>query len=223
VAVEDVGARKALDSGNMSDVMFCPDCATNLDAVPTGEVCPGCKGSNRSAIASPGAAESAATADRVTGIVVTKADNRPWVEKWQMVLHSLDKVCEVYANSNGLGTIEIECRVDSFFVECDHLRDWLLWDTSLPAITETTIDRKVDSTAALSLCRDICNTHKHHTRRSGRTARVRGVAIDAPRATVAIEVDWALPAATTVDALQLAEDCVQSWRDFFDEHGINTP
>ncbi len=42
-------------------------------------------------------------------------------------------------------------------------------------------------------------------------------------ARVTIEVNWATPQATKVDALDLAEDCVKSWRAFFVRFAIAEP
>jgi hypothetical protein len=37
---------------------------------------------------------------------------------------------------------------------------------------------------------------------------------------VTIEVDWATPKASTVDALDLANECVDSWQAFLKQNGI---
>ncbi|MGI8513672.1 MAG: hypothetical protein ACR2NT_00755 [Acidimicrobiia bacterium] len=38
-----------------------------------------------------------------------------------------------------------------------------------------------------------------------------------------IEVDWATPKATTVDALDLANECIDSWRAFLKDFRIPEP
>jgi hypothetical protein len=106
-------------------------------------------------------------------------------------------------------------------VDCDHLRDWLGSDPTLP-ITSADLDAHVLG-SPLKIGNAICNTHKHHTRRSGTTARIRDTVLGPEVARVTIEIDWATPHATTVDALQLAEECVASWRAFFAQHNIAEP
>ena len=54
-------------------------------------------------------------------------------------------------------------------------------------------------------------------------ARIRETDVTPTGARVSIEIDWATPRATTVDALDLAEDCVASWRAFFAKFGIAEP
>ncbi len=62
---------------------------------------------------------------------VTRGDHRPWSEKWHTVLHALDHVDEIYSGeAHLLGSIEIDRRVTTFFVECDHLRDWMKGDAA---------------------------------------------------------------------------------------------
>jgi hypothetical protein len=49
-------------------MMFCPDCNTNLDAVPVDDPCPGCGGKRRSAVAYAEVARAVATAPPVTAV-----------------------------------------------------------------------------------------------------------------------------------------------------------
>lgn len=86
------------------------------------------------------------------------------------------------------------------------------------------VNAHYQSTSALQICNAICNTHKHHTRWPGRTtARIREVVTSPQGHQISIEVDWATPTATTVDALDLANECVASWRVFFAANGIIEP
>jgi hypothetical protein len=204
--------------------MFCPDCNTNLDDVPGDAACPGCGGQARSAVAQAGTAGVVAMAGGLS-TTITRGDHRPWTEKWLTVLNCLDKLAEAYGPAGqALGNAEVEARVETFFVECDHLRDWLDKDVAaLAPATASDIEAHFLASPALCTCNAICNTHKHHTRRSGTTARIRQTSMSPAGARVSIEVDWALPSATTVDALDLANDCVKSWRSFFTTFGISEP
>ncbi len=112
----------------------------------------------------------------------------------------------------------------TFFVECDHLRDWLDKDVAaLAPAPANDIGAHFRASPALCMCNAICNTHKHHTRRSGTTARIRQTSMSPAGASVSIEVDCASPSPTTVDALDLANDCVKAWRAFFTAFRISEP
>jgi hypothetical protein len=205
-------------------MMFCPDCGMNLDEVEVGAPCPGCGGGRRSAIAHAETASVKVMAGEVS-LKVTKGDDRPWEEKWLEVLKRLDDVRATYSgDARGFGSMEIDRRVEDFFSECNHVRDWLIGDVArLPTVTVAVIDQHFWSSAPLRTCNAICNTDKHHTRSTGATARIRSTDVTPTGARVTIEVDWALPSATRVDALQLADKCVASWRAFFTTHAIAEP
>lgn len=209
----------------MPSMPYCPNCFRTLDDVPQGQPCPGCGGAERCV---PLAAKLEATSTMTASIEMklTKGDFRPWIEKWLMIEHALSALEDSYRDP-GIRSIEVELRVDSFFVECFHLWDWLHKNVgkgtppSLPGVTHADIDAYLKGSATLLLCKDICDTHKHHTRNVGRrTAAIRDVLIGATGAAVTIEVDWGLPSATTIDALALAHDCVASWEAFFAACGI---
>jgi len=156
---------------------------------------------------------------------ITRGDHRPWTERWLTVLHRRDALRATYSDSAlGLGDSEIDRRAMAFFVECDHLRDWLKGDlNALPGVTAAGIDNHAQGSVPLRRCNAISNTDKHHTRRLGTTARIRETSITPTGARVSIEVDWASPNATTIDALDLANECVESWRSFFTTFGITAP
>lgn len=79
---------------------------------------------------------------------------------------------------------------------------------------------------ALQVCNAMCNTDKHHTRStpSDMTARIRTTSLPPNAgAVVTVEVDWGTNDATKWDALELAHECVESWRTFFAARGIPEP
>jgi len=205
--------------------MFCPDCQADLDSVAAGDPCPQCGGSRRSAVARVETI-GVATAVGEVSLRITRGDRRPWTEKWQAILHSQKALDAAYSgDARPLGNTEIDGRVLTFFTECDHLRDWLTGDlAALTAVTREDIAAHFRASRPLLICNAICNSHKHHTRPPGTTtARIRETAITPNGARVTIEVDWATPRATTIDALDLANDCIESWRSFLKRFGIAEP
>jgi hypothetical protein len=205
--------------------MFCPDCDANLDDVPVGDPCPACGGARRSAIAYTETARAVATVGEVS-LKITRGDHRPWTEKWLTILGCLDSLRAAYSgDARTLGNVEIDRRAQTFFVECDHLRDWLKADVAaLGGASTADVHGHFQSSTPLQVCNAICVTHKHHTPLAGKTvARIRDTDVTPTGARVSIEIDWATPQATTVDALDLAEDCLASWRAFFSKFGIAEP
>ena len=202
--------------------MFCPDCNTSLDNVPVDAPCPGCGGGRRSAVARPQTVKATVTIPEPT-ITVTRADHPPWFEKWWEVVRARDQLDEVYAQRvPAVGNAEVDERVTRFCNECHDMRDWLIGD--LTGVTANEVTRHSTSSPALVVSSAVANSHKHHTRKFGTTtARIRETRMTPRGARVTIEVDWATPAANTLDALALANDCVASWRQFFARHGLVEP
>lgn len=218
-------ATPARDGANWIDVMFCPDCRTNLDNIEVDLPCPGCGGSRRSAVAMPATIELKATLPEPT-VRVTRNDHPSWVEKWLEVVRLRDQLTGAYAERlDGIGNVEVDAMVTRFCSECHDLRDWLVGDVAhVPGLTTGVIDAHVQSSAVLQVSSAVANSHKHHTRRPGTTtARIRSTSVTPHGARVEIEVHWASNAATVVDALTLANDCLKDWRDFLVRNGVDMP
>ncbi len=101
------------------------------------------------------------------GIKISKDDHRPWVEKWRLVLHHLARLRRYYEEDvPDTGNLDVEAWATSFFVERDHLKDWLCADIpTLGGLTKPEItDYAEETSVPLMQCYAICNTHKHHTR-----------------------------------------------------------
>lgn len=162
------------------------------------------------------------------GIKIGKDNHRPWLEKWRFVLHHGDRLRRYYVSDvPDTGNLDVEAWATGFFVECDHLVDWLSQDVSaLGGVTEKEIRDFAESSEALQRCDAICNTHKHHTRGvpTKPTARIGDVEQSGGRWRVTVELDWLLrPNGPTIDALDLADQCVAEWRRFFKLHGTTEP
>ena len=49
----------------------------------------------------------------------------------------------------------------SFFINCYHLKDWLINDPSYTKRKKSEIEKYITKTESLSICADICNGLKH--------------------------------------------------------------
>jgi hypothetical protein len=165
------------------------------------------------------------TAMAAADLSIIRDSHGPWTDRWQEVLHRLEQLKVAYApGGETLGWEEVERRVKDFFLYCYHVRDSLLRDLgAMPGVTAS-INPYIKGTSLVT-CRDLCDTHKHDGRDSGKTdARVYEILLlSSNGARAIIKTDTSSPSAPTVDALALAEDCVQAWRDFLKGFGITAP
>ena len=109
-------------------------------------------------------------------------------------------------------------------MSCQHLPEWLTGNlSSLPRVTRSDIQAHEAADVDLKLARDLGNTYKHHTRTVGTEARLGP--IDVSNAGYKMTIEYGNPGGTpsTRDALDLAEACVASWRQFLSVRGIQAP
>ena len=209
---------------------FCPDCNTNLDDVPADEPCPGCGGNKRWHTITIPPAVVQATAQ--VGVSVGMADSVFWLEQWRRVETALALLRAAYEPGAKVSSnVEVDLRVRSFFIECHHLGNgWMTEDLEhLPKVESDHVKQHAEKSQALSACEAICNKAKHARRNEDprthevrSTGRVLRTDLHSNGAySVPIRVDWApksewvSESPSCFDALELAEDCVTSWREFF--------
>jgi hypothetical protein len=207
--------------------MICPDCQQNLDDVPVGDSCPGCGGQRRSAVVQAGAALAGVgtlTATVSIGYSLTPG----WAYQWRIIQRHLARLREQYQGINSLGNLDVEETVHALFLSLFHLGDWLQNDDALSLPDDTANDWMRDHLSSLGLCRDYANTWKHMTRnrRGTRIARITEIATGPNGYRVSIgyrPYDQPSQPMTPIDALYLAEQSEQGWRDFLKMHGISIP
>jgi hypothetical protein len=139
----------------------------------------------------------------------------PWTEKWRTCIHWLVQLREAYAPAAQLGNVDVDRCAQAFFEQCNHLRYWLEGDIgALPGITVGDIRQHFRNSQELQRCRDIGDTYKHYERDYGPTARIEETITSSAGSRVNIRVDVTDRSASTVDALDLAERCMDSWHAF---------
>ena len=61
-------------------------------------------------------------------ILLRKADDRPWEEKWILILHNRDRLEKIYNGQiQGAGSLDAESAANYVLMECHNLKDWLKW------------------------------------------------------------------------------------------------
>ncbi len=207
--------------------MICPDCQQNLDDVPVGDPCPQCGGARRSAVVPAQAAMAAASAISASATVGYNLEPG-WPYQWRILQRHLARLGEQYQGINSLGTLDVEETVHALFLSLLHLGDWLHQDSTIPPTKDMVKDWIDDHPDSLGLCRDYANTWKHMKRnQSGaRIAQITEIATgpNGYRVTIGYRpYDQPSQLMTSIDALDLAEQSEQDWREFLRVHSISIP
>ena len=114
--------------------------------------------------------------------------------------------------------------VYSFFLNCYHLKDWLINDSGFPAAS-TEVENYINAHHELQLCADICNAHKHlqlNRPRSAENPRVGGQQMDVKlgEGEQAIKIKFTIDTASGPrDAFELATKCLELWKQFIANKG----
>jgi hypothetical protein len=159
------------------------------------------------------------TAAFTAKVAVPVKPQRTWQRKWRDVQHELKMLTDIYAG-NHVDQDGFTRQIESFFKTCRELADWIEESVHLPAIAYVNSPQ-----SALELCDAVAQTAKHHTRRPnpGRdpiTAVV--VSLYGDEKGVHADVEWQRQSGAGVaDSLELARRCMDEWRQFFQQHGLN--
>ncbi len=109
--------------------------------------------------------------------------------------------------------------VYSFFLNCYHLKDWLINDSCFPG-SRPDVEDYINANQELQLCADICNAHKHlrlDSPRSKENPHVGGQKIDLELrdGEAAIKIKFTIDTASgPLDAFELATRCLELWKQF---------
>jgi len=117
--------------------------------------------------------------------------------------------------------------VYSFFLNCYHLKDWLINDSGFPG-SRTDVENYINANQELQLCADICNAHKHlqlDSPRSTQNPRVGSQKIDLNLGVgeAVIKIKFTIDTASGPrDAFELATRCLELWKKFIIIRGGTT-
>lgn len=195
--------------------MTCGDCGSRLDDVPVGRPCPRCRGLRRDARVMAQTVEAHAVVLRPT-IAIGYNEHRPWRQKWQDLLSTLEQLEAAYSTENGQGNEDVRRVVENFFATCRDLADWLWQDKQTADVHKSAVMDFVLGNPHLRLADAIAQTTKHHTRRGGEdiTARITEIRVGPDGACA--QIGWSRTAGDSgfEDALDLAHGCVIAWQRF---------
>ena len=108
----------------------------------------------------------------------------------------------------------------SFFVNCYHLKDWLINDSDFPG-GQTDVENYINAHQELQLCADICNAHKHlrldKPPRSTENPRVgdQKINLNLKDGEPTIKIKFTIYTVSGPrDAFELATRCLELWKEF---------
>ena len=106
-----------------------------------------------------------------------------------------------------------------FFLNCYHLKDWLINDSDFPG-SQAEVENYINVNQELQLCADICNAHKHlrlDSPRSTENPSVGGQKIELKLGAgeAAIKIKFTIDTTSgPCDAFELATRCLALWKEF---------
>lgn len=120
--------------------------------------------------------------------------------------------------------------VYAFFMNCYHIRDWLIKDPINP-LTQSIVDNHINSTI-LAVCADICNSIKHlsldRTPRSGPAptfgTKTYGLNLSVGNeAKITLQEFWVHTSVGAINAFELATQCMSAWEAFLNNNARPVP
>jgi len=112
----------------------------------------------------------------------------------------------------------------SFFQNCHHLRDWIIYDSDVGDIIKKKVSEFAKINEELRICADLANRSKHLrlTRNVREDARVtnRSVTIDLGLGTSTCEHTITLKDGSKREALDVARMAVEAWKQFLSGEGL---
>jgi hypothetical protein len=162
-------------------------------------------------------------------VKITHSTTPGWQTLWAQIDRRMARLRRWYdpaqprLGNNG----DLEDEVDALLTCLNHLADWLKWDdVHLPDITKKIVDGYVRNNKPLTICRDYANSFKHHTRSTKYDTDpgyARHFETDSDNLKASIRYWSKAQVETSVDSLDLAEQCYAAWLQFFTQEGIPLP
>jgi hypothetical protein len=117
----------------------------------------------------------------------------------------------------------------AFFQNCWHLRDWIKYDSAIPAELKTNLAGEIRGYVSLKTCSDVANGAKHFALdrpRDGTGAqpshRALSVVAGDPEETK-LTIYITRGNGERIDALSLAREAMDAWRGILKKYGVSPP
>lgn len=151
--------------------------------------------------------------------------NSPYVEQYNRMKRWHQQIKNPDSDSNFLDDIG-----NAFFTSCFHLKDWILNDDSLDIEKRKKVERFVNESPLLEMCRSICHNSKHLKSTHPKVINsliVKKMAVmhnlDGPEATYSTVHGFVEIGEDAYEISSLAEACIKEWDRYFNENSIPIP
>lgn len=230
----------------------CAGCGADLSGLSAASPCPWCHGVARHTVpagasgdeapaagappAPPSQTEAVARASTLDGApkertrVRWRKGERRWTGRWRLVLHLRDRLRDAAAGDLAdVDALDVEAWANGFCLACDHLADWLRGDVRrLPGCTRKQSRKRIarfrEKEGALQQCRALAAAHRRYREQKATDGTaVIAVHPDGVGWRATAEIGHGEVARPAVDVLALADRCIDAWRGFFADHGIEEP
>jgi len=144
-----------------------------------------------------------------------------YLEQLERIKRLMKKLA-LYAEITDTNYAEAVDEFTSYFIQCYHLRDWLIRS----GFSQSSVDDLIKSSKHLSLCRDLANKQKHHTidryvpKNSfvdlGRNTPITRFADHFDHGKIKLGIDiWEY--GQPIEALSVAHHCLEEWSSFLEK------
>ena len=159
-------------------------------------------------------------------VAIGYAADRSWTELWCRLDRSIKRLRAMSLPENSTNNVDMLDEVDSFFLACWHLSDWLEKDPAVPEhITKAyiwTAFNKTHPRVHMQVGIAYANTSKHLELGGKRLhARPHRFTTTPHRNYLDLEVWREGETPEYHEAVELAEACLSCWKDFFDRERID--
>jgi len=148
-----------------------------------------------------------------------------YLEQWERSKRWYERFKETYrGRKHEMSDEYYKDEVYAFFLNCYHLRDWLIEGGTVPA---KEVDKFINNCNELKLCADICNASKHlvlnRSLRSGTQPEFTGksVSLHLGSGPAVISIRYTIETAYgSIDAFDIAKKAMEAWETFFSQNRL---
>ncbi|MDD5155159.1 MAG: hypothetical protein PHF11_01575 [Candidatus Omnitrophica bacterium] len=152
-----------------------------------------------------------------------------WVEQYDRMIRWYERIKNInHGILHNRDSRFYEDEVHAFFINCYHLKDWILHDKTLKIIEK---DKKlkdfINNSSPLKICHDICNGLKHLELDKPKIDKntqfkSRHYSLELGGEKLILSAKYSIQCGgKTFDAFSLATSCIEAWKDFIKNNKIN--
>jgi hypothetical protein len=148
-----------------------------------------------------------------------------YLEQWERLNRWYERFKEIHCGrEHTMPSENYKDEVYAFFLNCYHLKDWLIEDNAVPA---QEVEDFINDCDELKLCADICNAIKHlvlHKKpRSGVQPEFtkKDVSLTLGPEPADVSIQYTIETAHgPIDAFDIAKKNMEAWETFFSQNGL---